>query len=274
MQAVNVDGTENVLGLAHELSIPRTVYVSTTQAYGDSGPQSRDETFIRQAPCRTTYEQTKTDAHEIARQYQKKDLPLIIVCPNGVIGANDQSVWGYFQRLYVNHLLPPFAWSPDVVHRFVELNDLVEGITLVAQKGRIGETYFLCGEQQTLRKIFNWWKTKPGAFAPPLWLPEWLAYVMLATLEPLQRIVGLPAFFSRETVRMSATNWNYSSEKAERELDWKYCSAETMWLNMLEAEIQLLARRKGQNLIQRLKPLEITESMFATGSTLYTNSFV
>jgi UDP-glucose 4-epimerase len=69
MHAINVTGTDNVLGLAHEIGIPRIVYVSTVQAFGETGPQPRDETFKRRAPCRTTYEQSKTDAHEIALQH-------------------------------------------------------------------------------------------------------------------------------------------------------------------------------------------------------------
>lgn len=115
MHTVNVDGTENVLGLAHELGVPRTIYVSTVQAFGRTGPQPQDETFTRQGPIRTTYEQSKTDAHEIARQYQQRGLPLIIVCPHQVIGVNDHSPLGYFMRLYINRVMPPMAWSPNSI---------------------------------------------------------------------------------------------------------------------------------------------------------------
>jgi dihydroflavonol-4-reductase len=259
MQMVNVVGTENVLGLAHELNIPRTIHVSTVQAFGATGPQPRDETFTRQVPCLTTYEKSKTDAHEIARQYQQRGLPLIMVCPNQVIGANDHSPFGYFQRLYVNCIMPPIAWSPNSIFCCVELNDLAEGIALAAEKGRIGETYFLCGDPQSLREIFDCWSKKPGAFITRFWLPVGFAAVLFAPLEPLQRMLGLPAFLSRETVRASATNWNYSSEKAKHELGWTHCSAEAMWFATIDSEIQLLSIRKTQNMLQRLKPLEMVE---------------
>lgn len=259
MHTVNVDGTENGLGLAHELSVPRTIHVSTVQAFGETGPQPRDETFTRQVPCCTTYEQSKTDAHEVARQYQQRGLPLIIVCPHQVIGANDHSALGYFQRLYVNRVLPPMGWSPNSIFCCVELNDLAEGITLAAEKGRIGETYFLCGEPQSFCEVFDCWGKKPGAFIPHLWLPVRLAATLFAPLEPLQRMLGLPAFLSRETVRAAATNWNYSSKKAKRELGWTHCSAEAMWFATIDGEIKLLSKRKTQNLLQRLKPLEMVE---------------
>ena len=259
MHMLNVDGTENVLCLAHELHIPRTIHVSTVQAFGETGQQLRDETFTRQFPCRTTYEQTKTDAHKIALQYQQLGLPLIIVCPHGVIGVNDHSVWGYFQRFFINRVMPPIAVSPNSIFSFVEQNDLAEGIALAAEKGRIGETYFLCGERQTLREIFNYWRKKPGAYSPRIWLPPGLAAALFAPLEPLQRRLGLPAIFSGETVRLGATNWNYCSDKAKYELGWTHCSAKEMWDAAIDGEIQLLSKRKNQNLLQRLKPLEMVD---------------
>lgn len=259
MRRVNVDGTENVLGLAYELSIPRTIYVSSTQAFGETGRQLRDETFIRQFPCRTTYEKTKTDAHTIACQYQQRGLPLIIVCPNGVIGVNDHSFVGYLIRLYVNHAFPPISWSTDAYGTFVALNDLVEGIALAAEKGRTGETYLLCGESISTREMFDLFRRKSGAFAPRVWLPTWLMEAMLAPLEPLERKMGLPAFLSRDAVRTGSTNWNYSNEKAKRELGWTTCCAEAVWNEAIDGELELLSRRKGQNLILRSKPLDIVD---------------
>jgi dihydroflavonol-4-reductase len=259
MHAVNVDGTENVLGLAHELGVPRAIYVSTVAVFGETGRQPRDETFTRQVPGRTTYEQTKMDAHEIARQYQQRGLPLIIVCPNQVIGANDHSPFGYFQRLCVNRAMPPIAFAANTIFCCVDVNDLAEGIALAAEKGRIGETYLLCGEPKTVGEMFGIWCRKSGASNIRLWLPPGLMAALLAALEPLQRRLGLPAFLSREMVWGGATNWWYSSEKAKRELGWTHCSAEAMFSAAIDDEIELLSRRKGQNLIQRLKPLETVD---------------
>src|SRR5690349_21187203 len=99
-QEINVQGTINTLGLAHELGIQRSGYVSSVCAFGDPGHTSRDETFRRKAPYYTSDEWTKTQAHEIAHQYQNRGLPLPIFCPNGVIGTNDHSVMGYLLRFY------------------------------------------------------------------------------------------------------------------------------------------------------------------------------
>lgn len=259
MRFANIRGTENVLSLAHELKIPRTIYVSTVLATGETGTEMRDETYKRQFPCRSTYEQTKMEAHEIASKYQKRGLPLIIVCPGPVIGANDHSVWGYFQRMYVNRILPPMAWAPKSIFCCVSVEDLSEGIALAAEKGRIGETYLLCGEPQSFRDILNLWSKKPGAFHTKIWLPASFAAPMFASLEPIQRMIGLPAVLSRETARTAATNMYYSGEKAKRDLGWNHCSAEEMWFRTIDREIQLLAGRRTQRLVQRLKPLDFVQ---------------
>src|SRR5512139_2246743 len=259
MRAINVTGTDNVLSLARELGIPRTVYVSTVAAFGGTGTRIRDETFTRQTPCSTFYERSKTDAHGISVKHQQGGLPLIIACPHAVIGANDHSSWGYFLRLYLNRLMPPIGWSPKAVHALVYRDDLAEGIALAAEKGRTGEVYFLSGEARSFREHVNYWTRRPGAFRPMIWLPAGMVALCFAPLEPLQRMLGLPAFISRETVLAAATNLHYSNEKAKRELGWTHRSAEAMWSATIDAELDLLSRRKGQSLVQRLKPLDTVD---------------
>jgi hypothetical protein len=46
MRAVNVDGTINTLGLAHERGVPRIVHISSV-VYGPTGPAVADEGFVR-----------------------------------------------------------------------------------------------------------------------------------------------------------------------------------------------------------------------------------
>jgi dihydroflavonol-4-reductase len=259
MHEVNITGTDNVLGLAQELGVPRTIYVSTVIAMGDTAGQLRDETFIRRAPCWTAYEQSKTTAHQLALQFQQHGLPLIIVCPNAVVGPNDHSVLGYLLRLYLNRMLPPLGWSPNTIQGYVEVNDLAEGIALTAEKGRIGETYIFSGEFQSIRDVFKHWSKKPGAFKGWLWLPNGLASLLVTPLEPLQRRLGLPAFISRDTVLGAATNLYYSSEKAKQELGWTPRCAEAVWNATIDGELELRSRRKGQNLVQRLKPLDTVD---------------
>ncbi len=254
MVGTNIVGTENVLGLALELRVPRSVHVSSVVALGETGREPCDESFTRRAPVRTWYEQTKTEAHALAARYGDRGLPVAIVCPNAVIGPNDHSVWGYFLRMYLNRVMPPVCWSPDRVMSLVPVEDLADGMTLVTEKGRMGETYLLTGEPRTVRETVEIWKQRPGAHHVRFWLPAGLMAAACWPLEPLLRLAGMPAFLSRETVR-AVMHLNYSSRKAQQELGWAHRSAEAMWLGTIDAEMALLAARGRAGLASRLNPL-------------------
>lgn len=257
MFATNVTGTDNVLSLALELGIPRTVYVSSTLYYGDTGPAARDESFQRQKSYSFYYEQTKTEAHQLGLEYIQRGLPLILVCPANVLGANDHSVWGYFLRLYLNRLQPPFAWAADTINSGVHVNDVVEGIVLAAEKGRPGETYILAGDPMRVREILALWMARPGGARTRFYIPTWLAAPLFWALEPLQRRLGLPAFISRETALGGDMHMFFSSAKAQGELGWTYHQAIEVWNGIIDQELRLFDRRQNADIASRLNPLEM-----------------
>jgi dihydroflavonol-4-reductase len=243
MTAINVQGTANVLSLAVELKIPKIIYISTCNVFGDTRGELADETFTRVSPIISHYEQTKTDAHEIAKDYQKRGAPLIIVCPAQVIGPGDHSAFGWYARLYVRGLLPPAVWAPEGTFTFGHVDDIVEGIALAMEKGKIGETYILGGGAISVRNLMPVWKQAVGGIPPFIWLPRPLAVAQGILLEPILRLFGLPAFISREVVENSYVCFRFSSEKAKRELGWNPRSVEQAWIDTMRAE---KARRNSE----------------------------
>lgn len=256
MFEINVQGADHFLSLAKELRIPRLVHVSSILYWGDTGKTVRDETWVREVPPVSEYEKSKSDAHVLALQYQNAGLPLIIVCPGQVLGANDHSTFGYFLRLYVNGLLPGFAWARDAFISGIAVEDLAEGIALSAEKGRIGETYVLAGEPQIRHEIISIWTSRPGGIRPVVWTPLWLTKLLFATLEPIQRMAGISAFISREAAASGAIDYCFTSAKAQRELGWTYRPARQTWEEIVDAEIELRKKRKKRDLVSMLKPLD------------------
>src|SRR5215468_3598273 len=250
MEAVNVQGTTNVLGAALEAGVPRTVYVSTVWALGPSGllpapAEVKDETQRHSGVYLTPYERTKAEAHQVALALRGRGLPLVIGMPNAVSGANEHSVFGYLLRLYLLHAMPPLAWSPDAVFSYVEVDALAEGLCLAAEKAPIGEDYVFSGEPIALRSLFSLWARYPGGMKHLLWLPRWLARWVVAPLEPLERALGLPAFLSREAVEASRAHLNYTAAKARRDLGWSHPSPDVMWEGIVRRERELVGRRRG-----------------------------
>ncbi len=254
MTEVNVQGTKNTLNLARELNVAKIIHISTIWALGDSGATPRDETFMRNTPILTAYERSKTEAHNFALELQRSGAPLSIICPSAVIGTNDHSVFGYLLRLYVQGLLPPLAWSPDVFLTLVDIRDLVEGIALVVEKGK-AETYFLCGQTHTRRDMLEIWQTQAGGAKFRAYLPVPVMKAMFMLLEPVQRAIGLPAVFSRDIVDAGRVHLNYVADKAVRELGWSFRSARDMWVDAIKDERELVKQRSG--FVKKLNPLEV-----------------
>lgn len=255
MRAVNVDGTRHVLGAAREAGVARTVCVSTVWAHGPRGPEAGDERSPRRRSAVNAYALTKFDAHDEALRERERGLPLSIVMPNAVVGANDHSVFGHLLRLYLMKRLPPVAWGADSVFAMVDVHALADGICRAAERAPMGEDYFLCGQPQTIRQMLGHWARHEGGIAPLLWLPGWLMKLQLGPLEPLQRWAGLPAFLSREAVSSGLCHLNYSSAKARRDLGWSPPDPTPMWDRIIEEERRLLAQRRG--FLDRLKVMPL-----------------
>ncbi|MFN3265789.1 MAG: SDR family NAD(P)-dependent oxidoreductase [Deinococcales bacterium] len=255
MEQVNVQGTKNVLEAALEAGVQKCVYVSTTIAYGASQNAPRDETYRRSAPYGSYYERTKTQAHRVALEVQQRGLPLTIVCPNAVVGANDHSIFGYMLRFYLLGLLPPLGWSKNVMLSLVHLEDVVRGIALAAQKAKTGETYFLCGEAHSKAFMLETWYGHKGGMKSRVFLPPALLYPLFAALEPLQRALGLPAIFSRELVGVGSISLFDTCDKAKRDFGYTHRSAKELWDSTVLAERQLLEQRPKRDLLSMLRPL-------------------
>lgn len=242
MRAINVQGTENVLSLAIELGVPKILYTSSTTAIGDTGGQLVDEAYKRHGPYLSFYEQTKAGAHASALQHQQRGAPLIILCPAQVVGPGDHSTFGWFARLYVRGLMPPAAWAPESVFTMGHVEDVAEAMALAAERGQTGQTYFVSGGNLTMREMIEIWKHTPGGLKPFIWMPRWLAWLNGALAEPVLRLLGLPAFLSREVIAASYARYRFSSAKAEKELGATFRSAEQAWLDTLAGERAKLKR--------------------------------
>jgi len=248
MRTINVQGTENALGLALELGIPKIVYTSTILAFGPTGDTLADETFQRRSPPLSCYERTKTEAYELAVALQKRGAPIVIACPAGVIGPGDRSALGYLVRMYVRGFLPPVLWAQNGRRAHVYVEDAAEGIVRCLEYGKAGETYILSNGVMRHRDMIRLWKQTPGGFKVTLfWMPYPMAMLFNQIAEVIERLFGLPVVFCREFALTSFASWQFSAAKAERELGMHFRSLEQAWLDTLEGE-RALAHKDQVNL--------------------------
>jgi len=82
----NIDGTRHVMELMRDLRIPRGVYTSTLAVNGDTHGTLVDETYRFAGAHLSEYDRTKAVAHDIAVDFARAGLPLVIVQPGLIYG--------------------------------------------------------------------------------------------------------------------------------------------------------------------------------------------
>jgi len=65
-QAINIDGTRNVLAAMRDLGIPKGVYTSTLAIWSDTHGRAPDETYRFSGTHISEYDRTKAAAHDLA----------------------------------------------------------------------------------------------------------------------------------------------------------------------------------------------------------------
>jgi len=150
MTEANVRGTENVLGAAKDAAIDKVVYISTIAAFGNTGGEVVDESYVHPGAAFTShYERTKHDAHEVAKRLISEGLPCVIVQPGGVYGPDDHSQLGNLIHQLLDGKLPAVPF-PETGFNFVHVDDVADGVLLALDKGKPGEQYVLGGEITTM----------------------------------------------------------------------------------------------------------------------------
>ena len=214
MWDANVGTTTRVLDAAEAARIPRIVYVSTVNVFGNTRGNVVDETYGRDLAdgFLSWYDETKYGAHEVAEQRIAAGVPVVIVLPSQVYGPGDHSSFGEQLRLANTSRLPYRAFE-DVGVGLVHVDDLAAGIVAALDGGVVGESYILSGPVTRLRDAVEIAARIGGHKPPRLRIPTRLLRVMA----PLGRLMGQQNLAEVISSSAGVTYWA-THDRATREL--------------------------------------------------------
>ncbi len=222
MEKVNVEGVRNVIETAWKEGIPRIVFTGTVGVFGDTKGQTVDETYEYKGKFSTVYERTKWTAHyQVVQPLIKQGAPVIIVMPSAVFGPNDHSTINDLMKLHLHRLLPVVP-GKETTFRYVYVDDVAEGHILAAEKGRIGESYILAGTKLSFSEFINLWPKASGCPAPTFGIPSVFLRIWWPVLALLERVLPMPTLLTGEAARVLGTTWLAKSDKAQRELGYRF----------------------------------------------------
>ena len=144
MYRVNEEGTRNVLTVCREAGIQKTVYCSSVAALGAHGKTAADESAqFNLNSTKDHYYISKYRAEQVALEFFRKGLPVVIVNPSGPIGPRDigPTPTG---ALIINLLKGKFPGYVDGGINLIDVTDCARGIVAAMEKGQAG------------RKIYSW----------------------------------------------------------------------------------------------------------------------
>lgn len=220
-ERINIDGTRNVLELAHQVGVPRIVYTSTIAVYGNTHGFYPDEAYQpAPGPFSTEYDRTKHIAHyKIALPLIAQGAPIIIVMPGVVYGPGDTSLIGSMMRAYYRGWFPILP-GPEMTVTYAYVDDIAEGHILAAEHGRLGQSYHLTGPELTLGQAVDLWARTVGRRPPLFSIPAALLKPFAPAFGLLGSLIPLPDIVSAETLSILDHTYTANSEKARRELGW------------------------------------------------------
>lgn len=186
MYETNVRGTERVLDAAAQAGVPRIVYVSTINVFGNTKGEVVDESYKRPGPeFLSYYDQTKYEAHQVALDRIEKGAPVVIVQPGGVYGPKDHSeIANLIEQFRAGKL--PLLPFPDTGLNMVYVDDVADGCILAHDEGEIGQSYVLGGEITTMRGIIDKVAAIEGKKPPKRTMPTGV----MKALAPAGPLVG------------------------------------------------------------------------------------
>ena len=220
MYEANVRGTERVLDAAIEAAVPKIVYISTINVFGNTNGEIVDETYKRDVNgdgFLSYYDQTKYESHQVATdRIRLKEAPIVIVQPGGVYGPGDHSEIGNVIDQARNGKLMALPFG-STGFNLVHVEDVAEGTILAHERGEPGESYVLGGEISTMRGLVEKVAQIADRKPPKRDMPTGMIKAVAPAGPLVGKLMGFPPNF-RELISASdgVTYWAKDDKARER----------------------------------------------------------
>ncbi len=246
MNAINVQGTRNLMLAAIAAGVKRIVYTSSVAVLKISGT-NRSEVY-------PVNESADAELHDMIGHYKRskwmaethvkqliaeQKLPAIIVNPSTPIGPRDikPTPTGRIIVDAANGRMPAYV---DTGLNWVHVDDVAYGHLLAYAKGRIGERYILGGRNITLKEILYETAALTGQSPPLFKLPHKMVLPLAYLSEAWAKAIHSKnePRVTLDGVRMAQKKMFFSSSKARKELGYRHRPIKTALREALDWFIQ------------------------------------
>lgn len=223
-QAINVQGTQNVISACKAAGVKRLIHFGSINCFNKARVSAVvDETApMATDPDLPVYDRTKAQSLIMVQEAARAGaLDAVAVCPTGVIGPFDfkPSAIGEMIRKIAQKRMPvaiegSFDW--------VDARDVSLGALAAAETGRSGEAYILSGNWGSVRDIARMTADAAGV-KPPLWYPPTRLVMPVGVLmDTWSRIrPSMEPVLTRMSLKTLSLGRHVSHDKATGELGYR-----------------------------------------------------
>jgi len=223
MNRVNVQGTVDLIRAAAAAGASRIVYTSSvaTLRLRDDGFPADEKSDAELPDMIGVYKQSKFLAErEVKRLVADEGFPVVIVKPTAPFGPGDvkPTPTGRMIIEAASGRMPAYVNTGlNVAH----VDDVAAGHLLAYDRGVVGESYILGGENRSLQWILETVAELTGRRPPRIRLPHWFITPIAYIVEGITRIRGAgEPMITVDAVRMARKPMYFSSEKARSALGY------------------------------------------------------
>jgi NAD+-dependent farnesol dehydrogenase len=229
---INVQGTSDLLSIALEEGIHKVVITSTAGVMGPSplpGIRVSEETS-GEPLLFSPYDQSKLQQEKTAFSFSGKGMEVVVVNPSRIYGPGLVGESNSVSRLV--HLFSQGKWrfipgNGASEGNYVYIDDVVNGHLLAMQKGVSGQRYILGGDNISYNDFFDLLRKLTRQNHKLIKIPVkvllgWAQIEILRANITGKKPMIVPAFVEKLT-----HNWNLTSEKAIRDLGYRFTTLET-----------------------------------------------
>jgi dihydroflavonol-4-reductase len=219
MYRVNEEGTRNVMTACREAGIQKVVYCSSVAALGAHGKTPADESArFNLNATRDHYYISKYRAEQVALEFARSGLPVVIVNPSNPIGPRDIAPTPT-GALIINLLKGKFPGFVDGGINLIDVTDCARGIVAAMEKGQTGQKYILGNLNVSIKEYFDLIVTSAGrGKSPSIRIPTWLAIISGYGYQMLARITGKSPVTSASWARVGSQYSWWDCSKARENL--------------------------------------------------------
>jgi nucleoside-diphosphate-sugar epimerase len=218
--AINIDGARHMIDAAASKGVETFIHTSSVSAWGrvkgvvtEETPQAGKNSWIN-------YERSKHLGELEALEGIGRGMKVVVLNPGGVAGPYDASSWGRLFFLLRDNALP--AAAPGTV-TISHVHDIVKAHLTAVTQGRNGERYILASDDVGMVGLIAEIARVSGIAKAPKKAPAFVFKLLGRLSVMVAALTGKEPDVTPEiAASLTGTGTSYSSEKAIRELDYRF----------------------------------------------------